>query len=136
MFKPTLVQGWGHLHAQSLSAGHTNYKCTNNFGSFTLKMGGKLSSSVSLGVGMGCIELQGPGCLCSPRHSFTGTASSEPLGGQCSSRSKRWFQTLPNWRGVSPAAHYISHGARQRGCPLSLESPGKPNFVQILPSHQ
>lgn len=43
--------GLRSLHAQSLCAGHTNYKSANNSGSFTLKIGGKLSSPCLPGVG-------------------------------------------------------------------------------------
>lgn len=53
VFKPTLVQVWGSLHAQSFCAGHTNYNCTNNFTRFTLKTGGKFSSPYLPGVGWG-----------------------------------------------------------------------------------
>lgn len=109
--------GLRSLHAQPLSAGHNNYKRTNNLGSFTLQAGRKLNSPVSWNQEWGA---QSFGVQVAPAVQDTALQvqphlSPLPLSVTV---SLRVLQTVPGRCGFSPAAHYISHGASRRLPPL------------------
>lgn len=109
------------LHAQPLSAGHTNYKRTNNFGSFTLQAGRKLNFPISWGREWGAQSF-GVRAACAVQDTALQVQphlNPLPLSATANLRGGlRVLQTVAGRCGFSPAARYISHGASRGVAPL------------------